>query len=427
MRFFVATFQVTHTPISTFEKLAVSFSSQSAAAVFFQKAFGDPAEILVLATCNRFEIFLACEDQFVTDDEGPFELFLEKLASAIELPCTSITDACLTYKDNEALHHLFKTVAGLNSIAIGETQIQGQIKDAFVQARDAGQIGPLLIPIFESALKAGKHARHATGIDRARISLGQFAIDAIQGEAGLGPNSKVVILGTGKMAKNAATHVLGLGVTDITFLSSNPDKWQESLARYSTRVLPISSLPDLIPTADLIFSAYGTRKVFLTKKELEEKIKPHKPLYIIDIALPHDIDPAVQEIKNVHHVDIVSLKKREQKSDFIQVEQVKDAYAIIEDEMAQFIAERRIRYASSVISNFRRKAETIRQNEMEKAFRRLKPLDEQEKDVIQKLTYDIVSKILRQPTLTVKQKAKAGTLDAAYSRVLHEVFQEDER
>ena len=429
-------FHLTQTPIELFERLALTQAEGTRFGQSLRDFLGFDADIVTLATCNRFEIYLGFDmnvqsldparPQTVvpTHPKQAASALISFLAARIGVNPEQLSQVGSIRSGDAVIAHLFRTVCGLDSIALGEKQIQGQVKTAYRQAREAGHCSRHLSPLFEAALHAGKHARSATGLEEARISLGSMAIDFLCRQEGISEPLNVTILGTGKMAKNAAKHLQRHKLSArITFLSRHPQEREKELASTHASVSHLSQLTDVLQGADLLLAAYGTKNVFLTVQDLQPILAAQqKMLYIIDIALPRDVDPGVAALSNVRLIDFTTLQEIKESDEAFRASEIQAAEKIIEEELQQFLAKQKLKQATGAISFFRQKAESIRQQELEKALRRLPQLHESEQKVLQKLTYNIVSRILRNPTLRLREKAQTGGIDETYLRIVQEIF-----
>lgn len=437
MEYRAVCFDIVNTPISQFERLeSVIHASPS-----FLKSIAakTSSELVALLTCNRCEFYLAdpgitlpaaaktTPSKNASADEAirssVMTLFL-MLAEACDCSVVQLQAWASVYENGEVVQHLLETTAGLQSIAVGETQIQGQVKDAYLAAHNSGLAGKNLTALFEAALHAGKRARTETGLEKARISLGNLAIRSLQQDGAFADAISVVIIGTGKMAKNAAEYFLRNGISrDIVFLTYHPEKRSDQLSCFNAKVRHIDTLADHLIDTDLIFSAYGTEQIFLTREQLQNVIgRRSKPLYLIDIGMPHDIDPAAVELPGVRLIDFFELKKIKESHPVLKSKEIAAAEQIIAQEIESYFQEQKLRKASSTISHFRSRAEVLRQKELERVFNKLAHLQPEDREAIQKLTYNLVNKILNPPTVKIRQRTLAGQLDAQDFQLINDIF-----
>jgi glutamyl-tRNA reductase len=437
MQYRAVCLDLVNTPIAQFERIASAIHSSAGFPETIARRKG--IEFVFLSTCNRAEFYFsvtpssqACSVKALLSEKSTA---IEIIQSAIDALFMMLSERCECsiaqmkawanlFENIDVIAHLFKTTAGLNSIAVGETQIQGQVKDAYLNASKAGLVGKNLNALFEAALHAGKRARTETGIEQARISVGNLAIRSLQDNGAFSNAIKTVIIGTGKMAKNAAEYLLRNGISrDLVFLTRHPEKRCQQLACYYARVQHLESLIEHLHTADLVFAAYGTEELFITRALLQRVIEKRKnPLYLIDIAMPRDIDPGVVELPGVRLIDFFALKKMKDDHPMLRSGEFAVAEKIIAEEVQAYLQMQKLRKASTVISHFRSQAESLRRKELEHTFNKLSHLNTDDREIIQKLTYNIVNKILNPPTVKIRQKALAGQLRAGDFQLIDEIF-----
>ena len=433
----VVTFEIVNTPVELLERIADYARKKSHWLAEIAATHG--VEIVTMATCNRVEFYFAIEDENERISNGnlqqsfpppsqqvhPLQTIVSTLFSHIAtfyaVPIIELEKCAQIFSGKDAICHLFRTVAGLNSIAIGETQIQGQVKDAFQAALQLKRARSVLIALFEAALRAGKRARTESGIQNAHISLGSLALDSLRKANAF---SQVVIVGTGKMAKNAAEFILRYGMCrELVFLSRHPEKRADQLSRFNAEVKPLDMLPEFLHSADLVFSAYGTKELFITPSNLKPMLqKRSKPLYLIDIALPRDIDPAVKHLPDVRFIDFAELQKMKNQHPLLVNGEIAEAEKIVEEEIQDFSKELQLRKATTSIAKFRLRAESQLHSELDGVFKKFSHLKAPEQEVIEKLTNNIINKILNQPTVRVREKARAGELSSKDYNLIAELF-----
>ncbi|MFQ5628933.1 MAG: glutamyl-tRNA reductase, partial [bacterium] len=363
-------FDILHTPVVMFERFA---SMKEDVERFARHCFTTQnIECAPLSTCNRIEFYFAVNgggngasatSGLPSANDSLHETvreFLTIIANGTGFSVDELKRFGRFIENKEVVEHLFSTVAGLNSIAIGETQIQGQVKDAYLSAKEKGLAGKNLTSLFDAALHAGKRARAETKIEQARISLGNLAIRSLQETGAFTQGVKTVIVGAGKMARNAAEYLLRNGISsDLVFLTRHPEKRREQLACFAADVRRLDSLPEHLKSADLIFSAYGTNELFVTKKLLQE-VAPQrkKPLNLIDIAMPRDVDPEVVELPQIRLIDFFELEKMKSEHLLLNADEITAAEKIVAQEIDAYLQDQKLRAVSSTISHFRSHAES---------------------------------------------------------------------
>jgi glutamyl-tRNA reductase len=344
---------------------------------------GADAEAVVLSTCNRTEVYVAgIEPERVRER-------LER-RSGLEL------DAVLArWDDGEAVAHLFRVVAGLDSLVPGESQILGQVRLAYDAARTAGATGLLLNRLFEDALRAGKRVRTEAKLHELPESVAASAVELAARELGGLEGRRALLFGAGKMSELAAQDLRRLGA-EVVVSSRTLESAQDLADRVGGRAAPFDAVAVELPEADLVISATRCPYPILHA----EAVRPReKPLVLVDVAVPRDLDAAIGRVDGCTLFDIDALGEglvgRE--------EDVRAAEAIVAEEAARFAEWRRARDAADAIRELRHRAEEIRSEELARAGARLAELSPRERETVETLTSQIVNKLLHAPTVRAKE------------------------
>ena len=368
-----------HAPLEVRERLylADGHALELAAALS-----ADGAEAVVVSTCNRTEVYLAGGSGAQTRDE------LERRSG---VPLDGVLEA---WEQDEAVEHLFRVAAGLDSLVPGEAQILGQVRQAYEAALTAGTTGPLLNRLFEDALHAGKRVRTEAKLAELPESVASSAVQlAVRALGGLG-RLRALLFGAGKMSELAARD-LRAGGAEVVVSSRTLESAQELAERVGGTAAPFDAVAVELEHADLVLSA--TRCPYLILHA--EAVRPrNRPLVLIDVAVPRDLDPEIGRLEGCTLYDIDDLGEglvgRE--------EDVREAEAIVAEEAARFADWRRSRGAAPAIAALRRRAEEIRAGELARAESRLAALSERERKTVETLTAQIVNKLLHAPTVRAK-------------------------
>ncbi len=417
MHDFVISFHITKIPIALFEHLAGLFQEPETLTRRIRSRVIPAPHLVSLATCNRIELYGSSEQNCAC-------LCLQVLAEISETEHDTLQQYAELYTGRAMHEHLFHTIAGLKSIAVGETEIQGQIRTAYLRARELGSVNDRLGRIMEAALHAGKRARRQTGIEQAKISLGNLALRTLKQRGSLAPATRATIIGTGKMARNAAEYLLKTGISsEITMLSSAPEQRREQVAYLRPALQSLDNLQQAIAGADLIFCAYGSDRQFLTPDLLAPiAAKRQRPLYVIDIAVPRDADPAIADLPGVELIDFPALHAMELRDHLLDSEEIERAREILAEELNCLDTELRLARAGEAIASFRQRAEQVRKIELDRTLRSLEHLSQYEQKQIQKLTHRIVRELLKAPTIAIRERAQRGEIDHEYERIIAEIF-----
>ena len=365
-----------HAPLEVRERLYL----QDGQAAELAEALG---EAVVLSTCNRTEIYLLGGDP----DRAREEL---EQRSGLELE-----GVLARWDDGEAVSHLFRVAAGLDSLVPGESQILGQVRDAYESARTRGATGALLNRLFEEALHAGKRVRTEAKLHELPESVAASAVDLGVGELGGVEGKRALLFGAGKMSELAARALRARGA-EVIVSSRTLESAQDLAQRVGGRAAAFDAVAVELPEADLVISATRCPYPILHA----EAVRPReKPLVLVDVAVPRDLDPAIGDLDGCRLFDIDALGEglvgRE--------EDVREAEAIVAEEAARFAEWRRSRDAAEAIRDLRTRAEEIRSEELARAGSRLSDLSDRERETVETLTTQIVNKLLHAPTIRAKE------------------------
>ena len=365
-----------HAPLEVRERLYL----QDGHAAELAEALG---EAVVLSTCNRTEIYLVGGDPDVAREQ------LEK-RSGLELE-----GVLARWDDGEAVSHLFRVAAGLDSLVPGESQILGQVRDAYESARTRGATGALLNRLFEDALHAGKRVRTEAKLHELPESVAASAVELGVRELDGAEGKRALLFGAGKMSELAARDLRARGA-EVVVSSRTLESAQDLAERVGGRAAAFDAVAVELPEADLVISATRCPYPILHA----EAVRPReKPLVLVDVAVPRDLDPAIGELDGCTLFDIDALGEglvgRE--------EDIREAEAIVAEEAARFADWRRSRDAAEAIRDLRTRAEEIRSEEVARAGARLSDLSDRERETVETLTTQIVNKLLHAPTIRAKE------------------------
>lgn len=374
------------------------------------------SELAVLSTCNRTEIYAAAE--------RPDAALLEHiLAEASGLPRERFAASLYRRTALDAAGHLLRVAAGLDSLVPGESQILGQVADAHVQALRHGSSGPLLSRLFQTALRAGKRARSETGIARRPASVSSAAV-AVAAE--VVPDlaaARVLVVGAGEMAELAVEALRKRGAASITVLNRTPARARALAARWQAQAQPLERLAQLLPQADVLVCSTGAPHLLLGRPTLAAALagRAGRPLVILDIAVPRDVDPAAADLPGVRLVDLDHLQARAAGGGRERLRAVPQVEAIVEQELACFAAWLDGLSLRPLVAALHRKAEGIRQRELERSLRRLPQLSSAERARVERLSRALVRKLLREPTLRLLHDAPAAEA-LHYAEIARQLF-----
>ena len=375
-------------------------------------------EATVIATCNRLEIY-AEVDRFHGSVEEVSRLVVERAGESTE----AMLPHLYVHYDDGAVSHLFQVVAGLDSMALGEGQILGQTRDALSSGQEIGTVGPALNVLFQQALRVGKRARAETDIVRAAPSLVTAALDRSHAAVGDLSGHRVLVLGAGAMAGLATATASRRGAASVTVANRTAGNADRLAAEYGARPVALDDLEAELAIADVVVSCTGATGTIVTRPMVEAAVSSGRELVILDLALPHDVDPAVEEVPGVTLVNLAELADELRDSDAgREVEQVR---RIVSQEVAAFLAARRQSSVTPTVVALRSMATSVVDAEMERLEARLPDLDDATRAEVLHAVRRVADKLLHQPTVRVKELANE-TGAVSYADALARLFALDQ-
>jgi glutamyl-tRNA reductase len=384
-------------PVEVRERVA--FDLDGAAVLARRMAQG--GEAVCLSTCNRTELYLVDADAEAAEERASAAL----LGQEVELYRMS---------DEAAALHLFRVAAGLDSLVPGEGEILGQVRDAY----EAGAHGPVLDRLFREALRVGKKVRTETAINESPASVSSAAAALAQQVFGDLTGCRVLLLGAGEVGELAARALAARGAT-ITAVTSRTDANARKLAEvFDARAVPFGDLAAELGRADVVVSSTASPEPVLSRERVPDR--KGRPLFVIDLAVPRDVDPAVAELEDCYLYDIDDLQAVVRESLSGRRREAERAEAIVEHEAERFRDWQASLQVVPAITSLRERAESIRSRELAKAESRLEGLSESERRTVESLTTQIVNKLLHMPIVRLKQAA--ATEGTGYVEMARDLF-----
>ncbi|PUA82695.1 glutamyl-tRNA reductase [Nocardioides currus] len=369
-------------------------------------------EATVIATCNRLEIY-ADVDRFHGSVEEVSRLLVDRAGESTE----ALVPHLYVHYDDGAVSHLFNVASGLDSMVVGEGQILGQTREALRLGQEIGSVGPALNVLFQQALRVGKRSHAETEIDRAAPSLVSAALERIPGSVA---GRRVVVVGAGAMASLAVATVFRMGASDIAVVNRSSDSADRLAREYAARSLPLAHLTEALAEADIVVSCTGATGVLVTREALATaRAGNESPLAIIDLALPHDVDPAVAELPGVSLVGLASLAEDLRETDAGR--EVEGVRLIVAEEITAFLSARRQASVTPTVVALRSMATSVVDAEMERLGARLPDLDDAVRAEVLHTVRRVADKLLHEPTVRVKALANE-TGAVSYAAALAELF-----
>jgi glutamyl-tRNA reductase len=362
----------------------------------------DVSEAVVLSTCNRTEVYAVAE-RF----HGAYQDIRDFLAEVAFLAPEDFSDHLYTHYDAPAVAHLFAVASGLDSAVLGESEILGQVKVAWDRARDEGAAGPGLNLLFRHALEAGKRARTETGIARNVTSVSQAAVALAAERLGGLDGRRVLVLGAGDMGEAMALGLAKAGVTDVAVANRTWERAVELAGRTGGRAVRLHDLAEAIADVDVLLSSTGAASPLLEVDDLRDIVarRAERPLLIVDIAVPRDVDPAVGALDGVTLLDMDDLRAFADAGVDARRREVAAVQSLLDDELERYLVATSAREVAPMIVALRDRAEEVRRAELERFRARLDGLDDVQLDAIEGLTRGIIGKLLHEPSVALKDAA----------------------
>jgi glutamyl-tRNA reductase len=386
-------------PVELREKLA--FPSQLLVAALKRLTEEDGlAEAALLSTCNRTEIYALVESQ----EAAAEELFSVLADYSQGLSSAKLRSQLYVHVNREAVEHLFAVACGIDSQVLGEPQVLGQVQEAFEQAMHFGAVKSVLAKLFQGALSAGKRARTQTQIGRNAASISSVAVELAQQILGHVSAKKVLLIGAGKMGELAVKNLLKHGVQEVLIANRTYERARERARQFAGQAIRLEELPQALVQADVVISSTAAPSFILRATQVKQTMqhRAERPLLLIDIAVPRDIDPVVKQIPNVYLYDIDDLQGVAEVGLGKRRREVAKVKAIIREEADEFMAWLEARDAVHAIVALRERVEKIRQQELHRALRRLQG-GRPAQHLLEEFSVRLVNKFLHEPTERLKK------------------------
>lgn len=389
-------------PLSLREKL--NFSEEAVRAVLARLGCGHGldhvTELVILSTCNRVELY-------GVSGESAFDELETLLSEARDVSTDELHPYIYRLEDADAVGHLLHVAAGLESLVLGEPQILGQVTSALELARGQGAAGPLLNRLFQTAIHAGKRAHAETRISRNPASVSSLAANLCERAHPDLRTAEVAVLGAGEMAELAVEALRKRGVGKIVVVNRTLERAQALAKRWDAETSTFESIHEVLLRADILIASTGAPHTLIHSEMVKVAMheRSHRPLVLVDIAVPRDIDPEVEKISHVHLYDIDHLNEHLEQSLAERAAEVPRVEAILAEEQSAFMEFLSSLNMLPLIADLRKQAEAIRMAELDKVLRRLPDLTEAERAHIEAMTQALVKKLFDSPTRRLHAEA----------------------
>jgi len=372
------------------------------------------SEVLLLSTCNRVEVYA---------DVARFHPAVAEISSVLArhsgLAVGDLSDHLYVHFAEAAAEHMFTVASGLDSMVIGESQILGQLRSAYALGAELGTVGSVLHELAQTALRVGKRVHSDTGIDRAGASIVSVALDQATDVLGPLTDRRVLIIGAGSMGALAGATLRRRGVTDIVVANRSPERAARLAAAVDGRATPLGDLAQEIGSTDVVISCTGSTGLVVEADAIGPRSS--RPLAVLDLALPRDVDPAVAVQPGVTYVDLDALRTG---GAMVSDAEVSAATAIVAEELRDHLAEQQRLAVAPTVTALRAKANQVVDAELARLDGRLPSLDPAARREVADAVRRAVEKVLHAPTVRVKELAATPGGDQ-YAAALRELFDLD--
>jgi glutamyl-tRNA reductase len=380
-------------------------------------------EAFFLSTCNRVETLFTTEDPAVAK-----ESVISLMAGLGNMEKQQVLSSLYTLEDADAVQHLFRVASSLDSMVVGEPQILGQIKEAYGQATREKTSGVILNRLLHRAFHVAKRVRTETGICEAAVSISYAAVEMAKKIFHTLDGKRVLLIGAGEMAELAAKHLMAQGVSSLSVANRTFDRAAEIARRFDARPIAFKEIGIQLLEVDIVVASTASPEFVIQYDQVKGSLRKrrNRPLFFIDIAVPRDVQPEVNDLDNVYVYDIDDLKGVIALNLSQRQQEAVKAESIVEEEVAKF--QRWLKTLSVVptIISLREKVESIIQTELKKSRANLRDLTADQQAAVRILTRSIAEKILSDPVVFLKQKADRPSRDN-YLDVTRKLFNLDEK
>ncbi len=376
-------------------------------------------EAALLSTCNRVEFTLVTHDP-----DAAIALVHEWFAEVSGLPLEAVTEHLYSHASENAVRHLFAVATGLDSLVLGEPQILGQVKSAYDRALAAGAAGHVLHRLFQATFAAAKRARTETDIGRQAVNISSCAVELARRIFGDLTGKRVMVIGAGEMAELAARHLRGHGVGDILVANRTLERARRLAAEFDGHALTLDQLDEYLDAADIVISSTAASTYVLLPGQVARAMEKRgqRPMFLVDIAVPRDIDPRIDAMDGVYLYDVDDLQQVVQGNLEHRERAAAEARALLEEDVAEFLTWLKSLESVPLIRRIQDKMERMRREELAKA-RYLNQMDEAQREAVERFSRALMKRFMH-PTLKALKKLPEdmeGDLFMGAARVLFDL------
>jgi glutamyl-tRNA reductase len=392
-------------PVEFREKIAFPEETLTDALTAATSGIPSVSEAAIISTCNRTELYLAMDPN---QERG----VVEWLAGAREIPPAELDAVAYSHWDQDAARHLIRVASGLDSQVLGEPQIMGQVKSAYDLARTAGTVGPELSLLSQITLSAAKRVRTDTDIGRNPVSVAYAAVTMAEQIFTDLKDTAAMLIGAGDTIQKVAEHLSEMGVAQMAVANRTLTNAEALAARFDALPLQLTDVATHLPDYDIVVTSTGSSLPVVGKGALEAAVRQrrHKPIFVVDIAVPRDVEPEAAELPDVYLYTIDDLTEIIEENVRSRREAAENAESMVSDGANHYLRERRAHLGQALLRQFRDRAGAIQQAELSKALRELRNGGDPE-TVLGHLGRSLTNKLIHPPTTAIRDAAADGRAD----------------
>lgn len=415
MSLLVVGFNHTTTPIDVRERLAVPLDEVRASVSSLVRDVG-LEEAMLLSTCNRTELY-----GVHARDDAPAQA-ASALARMRGVEFASVRSHAFTRHQGQAARHIFRVAASLESIVIGEPQILGQVKEAYQAARDAGTLGSVLDRCMTMAFHGAKRVRSETLLSRGAASVASVSVDLARSIFGESAAQRVLLVGAGVMCRQAGLHLRASGAESTIVVNRSEERGARLAAEVAGTSRPWSELRDTLVEVDVVVSGTGAAGYVIDAAMIKDVMRARRgaPLFVVDMAVPRDVDPVVGRMSQVYLYNVDDLQEIVRENLSARVGEVEKAESLIDEEVEAFLRWTRSRSVTPLLKALEEYGRGVREREVDRALAKLGPLSDETRAVVEALGHGLVRKLLHHPLSTVRAAGEHGRIDLV--RAVEEIF-----
>ncbi|HEY1684806.1 MAG TPA: glutamyl-tRNA reductase [Tepidisphaeraceae bacterium] len=408
-------------PLAVRERLAVAEARQAHAISQFQQRFPE-SEIVLLSTCNRIEIYTVAKGQAETEEIAKFLPDFHGLAAG------DFDSHWYRKTEKEVAQHLFTVTASLDSIVLGETQIIGQVRDAYELARTSGSAGPLLHPLFQKALAVGRQVMTQTALGAGRLSIASTAVDYAKSIFDRFGDKTVLCIGAGKMARLVISHFHNLRPGRLLICNRDQTKAEALAAEFNGKAVSFMELTSHLAHADIVITSTGATQPIITRTMFESvlKLRRYRPIFIVDIAVPRDVENSVGQLEHVYLYNIDDLQQVVSATQSQRSGEIESARALVRAAVEEFAAWHRNRQMGPAIEQLYARYHGLAQEELARITNRYPDMPTEQRQQLEEMVRRIVNKLLHDPIQTLKNADAQHAPISQYLHAMNKLFHLDE-